>query len=208
MKYRRREDNYVFWRDKFMRCSLDIPGKKRLLLGQCRPSCASTLVTLRVLNLYKSNKELPKPLHACCLLPPSRKLQAVEAVWCTACSLVESRACLSSQLVPFNNAAPNHGSMHLFSQLFSNNVSLQQQEHSAAAAAGKKESETDHVHAPAEADSSLYEGFLSRVIQTTTKRCYFVFTQSLMSLPNVLNDTSSHPPLPALCGCLIFMSAH
>ena len=26
MKYRRREDNYVFWQDKFLRCSLEIPG--------------------------------------------------------------------------------------------------------------------------------------------------------------------------------------
>lgn len=25
MQYRRREDNYVFWQDKFMRCSTDIP---------------------------------------------------------------------------------------------------------------------------------------------------------------------------------------
>lgn len=25
MQYRRREDNYVFWQDKLMRCSLDIP---------------------------------------------------------------------------------------------------------------------------------------------------------------------------------------
>jgi hypothetical protein len=28
MKYRRREDNYVFWQDKFLRCSLDIPGAR------------------------------------------------------------------------------------------------------------------------------------------------------------------------------------
>lgn len=27
MQYRRREDNYVFWQDKFTRCSLDIPGE-------------------------------------------------------------------------------------------------------------------------------------------------------------------------------------
>jgi hypothetical protein len=27
MKYRRREDNYVFWQDKFLRCSLEIPGQ-------------------------------------------------------------------------------------------------------------------------------------------------------------------------------------
>lgn len=26
MRYRQREDNYVFWQDKFSRCSLDIPG--------------------------------------------------------------------------------------------------------------------------------------------------------------------------------------
>jgi hypothetical protein len=26
MQYRRREDNYVFWQDKFTRCSLEIPG--------------------------------------------------------------------------------------------------------------------------------------------------------------------------------------
>jgi hypothetical protein len=26
MRYRRREDNHVFWQDKFLRCSLDIPG--------------------------------------------------------------------------------------------------------------------------------------------------------------------------------------
>jgi hypothetical protein len=26
MQYRQREDNYVFWQDKFSRCSLDIPG--------------------------------------------------------------------------------------------------------------------------------------------------------------------------------------
>jgi len=26
MRYRGREDNYVFWQDKFKRCSLDIPG--------------------------------------------------------------------------------------------------------------------------------------------------------------------------------------
>lgn len=26
MQYRRREDNYVFWKDKFLRCSLEIPG--------------------------------------------------------------------------------------------------------------------------------------------------------------------------------------
>ncbi|KAI8476199.1 MAG: hypothetical protein J3K34DRAFT_365238 [Monoraphidium minutum] len=29
MKYRRREDNYVFWKDKFLRCSLEIPGARR-----------------------------------------------------------------------------------------------------------------------------------------------------------------------------------
>ena len=33
MRYRRREDNYVFWRDKFMRCSLDIPGNRGLAAG-------------------------------------------------------------------------------------------------------------------------------------------------------------------------------
>jgi hypothetical protein len=32
MQYRRREDNYVFWQDKFMRCSLDIPCKPRCRL--------------------------------------------------------------------------------------------------------------------------------------------------------------------------------
>ncbi len=26
MKYRRREDNYIFWQEKFVRCSLEIPG--------------------------------------------------------------------------------------------------------------------------------------------------------------------------------------
>lgn len=26
MKYRRREENYVFWQDKLQRCSLDVPG--------------------------------------------------------------------------------------------------------------------------------------------------------------------------------------
>lgn len=26
MKYRRREENYVFWQDKFSRCSMDVPG--------------------------------------------------------------------------------------------------------------------------------------------------------------------------------------
>ncbi|GLI67640.1 hypothetical protein VaNZ11_011889, partial [Volvox africanus] len=29
MQYRRREDNYVFWQDKFMRCSLDIPWQEK-----------------------------------------------------------------------------------------------------------------------------------------------------------------------------------
>ena len=29
MQYRRREDNYVFWQDKFMRCSTDIPCECR-----------------------------------------------------------------------------------------------------------------------------------------------------------------------------------
>ncbi|GLC41704.1 hypothetical protein PLESTB_000686100 [Pleodorina starrii] len=29
MQYRRREDNYVFWQDKFMRCSLDIPWTEK-----------------------------------------------------------------------------------------------------------------------------------------------------------------------------------
>lgn len=29
MRYRRREDNYVFWQDKFVRCSLEIPGARR-----------------------------------------------------------------------------------------------------------------------------------------------------------------------------------
>lgn len=28
MQYRQREDNYVFWQDKFTRCSLDIPGAR------------------------------------------------------------------------------------------------------------------------------------------------------------------------------------
>lgn len=32
MQYRTREDNYVFWQDKFSRCSLDIPGALLLLL--------------------------------------------------------------------------------------------------------------------------------------------------------------------------------
>lgn len=31
MKYRRREDNYVFWQDKFTRCSLEIPRELLLL---------------------------------------------------------------------------------------------------------------------------------------------------------------------------------
>lgn len=26
MRYRRREENYVFWKDKFTRCSMDVPG--------------------------------------------------------------------------------------------------------------------------------------------------------------------------------------
>lgn len=38
MKYRRREDNYVFWQDKFSRCSLDVPGESALV-GQVL--CAS-----------------------------------------------------------------------------------------------------------------------------------------------------------------------
>ncbi|KIY98011.1 hypothetical protein MNEG_9954 [Monoraphidium neglectum] len=29
MKYRRREDNYVFWQDKFLRCSLEIPAAEK-----------------------------------------------------------------------------------------------------------------------------------------------------------------------------------
>ncbi|KAG1676382.1 hypothetical protein FOA52_001177 [Chlamydomonas sp. UWO 241] len=29
MKYRRREDNYVFWQDKFSRCSLDVPDEEK-----------------------------------------------------------------------------------------------------------------------------------------------------------------------------------
>ncbi|KAG2492286.1 hypothetical protein HYH03_009526 [Edaphochlamys debaryana] len=29
MQYRRREDNYVFWQDKFMRCSTDIPWDEK-----------------------------------------------------------------------------------------------------------------------------------------------------------------------------------
>jgi hypothetical protein len=33
MQYRQREDNYVFWQDKFTRCSLDIPGAG--LWSQC-----------------------------------------------------------------------------------------------------------------------------------------------------------------------------
>jgi len=33
MKYRRREDNYVFWQDKFLRCSLEIPGESRGFRG-------------------------------------------------------------------------------------------------------------------------------------------------------------------------------
>jgi hypothetical protein len=51
MKYRRREDNYVFWQDKFLRCSLDIPGGARgLQMGsaaaarpavRCRAQAAS-----------------------------------------------------------------------------------------------------------------------------------------------------------------------
>lgn len=40
MQYRRREDNYVFWQDKFMRCSTDIPCRsgwrgKGYLVVQC-----------------------------------------------------------------------------------------------------------------------------------------------------------------------------
>lgn len=26
MKYKQREDNYVFWQEKFLRCSLEVPG--------------------------------------------------------------------------------------------------------------------------------------------------------------------------------------
>ncbi len=28
MQYRQREENYVFWQDKFMRSSLEIPGER------------------------------------------------------------------------------------------------------------------------------------------------------------------------------------
>ncbi|WIA13460.1 hypothetical protein OEZ85_007040 [Tetradesmus obliquus] len=37
MQYRRREDNYVFWQDKFTRCSLDIPAveKRWTLFSSC-----------------------------------------------------------------------------------------------------------------------------------------------------------------------------
>ncbi|PNH02395.1 hypothetical protein TSOC_011635 [Tetrabaena socialis] len=34
MQYRRREDNYVFWQDKFMRCSTDIPCEQRRGTGR------------------------------------------------------------------------------------------------------------------------------------------------------------------------------
>jgi hypothetical protein len=33
MRYRLREDNYVFWQDKFMRCSLEIPGRSHVHPG-------------------------------------------------------------------------------------------------------------------------------------------------------------------------------
>lgn len=33
MRYRQREDNYVFWQDKFSRCSLDIPGEPESVGG-------------------------------------------------------------------------------------------------------------------------------------------------------------------------------
>jgi hypothetical protein len=34
MQYRQREDNYVFWQDKFSRCSLDIPGMRQQSLEE------------------------------------------------------------------------------------------------------------------------------------------------------------------------------
>ena len=38
MQYRRREDNYVFWKDKFSRCSMDVPGA-----ASFPPSCVGFL---------------------------------------------------------------------------------------------------------------------------------------------------------------------
>ena len=37
MQYRRREDNYVFWQDKFMRCSTDIPCELKRPCGAASP---------------------------------------------------------------------------------------------------------------------------------------------------------------------------
>lgn len=37
MKYRRREENHIFWFDKFSRNSVHIPGARRAV--QCRPTC-------------------------------------------------------------------------------------------------------------------------------------------------------------------------
>jgi hypothetical protein len=41
MQYRRREDNYVFWQDKFTRCSLEIPGSCSRLSWQSAAAAAA-----------------------------------------------------------------------------------------------------------------------------------------------------------------------
>lgn len=60
MQYRRREDNYIFWQDKFMRCSLDIPGE---LFSGSRAMHTHLRVT-RSLSHHNHPPCLPQPLSS------------------------------------------------------------------------------------------------------------------------------------------------
>ena len=49
MKYRRREANYVFWQEKFSRCSIDVPGRCTVIcLSICRGSVRAILLTMEI----------------------------------------------------------------------------------------------------------------------------------------------------------------
>ena len=50
MQYRKREDNYVFWQDKFMRSSLEIPGERRA------PGAAADDPQLRALGALRRRR--------------------------------------------------------------------------------------------------------------------------------------------------------
>ena len=60
MKYRRREANYVFWQEKFSRCSIDVPGRCGLcyLLGTWRGPIRATGILLTMEFVLNSDTPL------------------------------------------------------------------------------------------------------------------------------------------------------